>query len=250
MEPSFATLKANPGDVVHGVSTLFSVQDAVNLNQQEAVGRAYNLELHKVLLYDGITEIDVEVYVPMKPIAVDFPEGECSERYRDILVVGAKESNLDSVWISKLEQLSTYSPSAETLSLRLQLPPISSLPVMTITELALHNGSNVEDYPTYVSSCGLIFNFSEFFPTSRGRDVTFRNTLQFRGINLDSNDDGGKSPFPRLSQLESGPLQYALQYRDRYIHKAGPPIAALKEFWEEQEVSLEGIFYGNILSKC
>jgi hypothetical protein len=248
VEPSFATTKVNPDDLIHGVSTLFTIKDAVSLNSQEAVGSAYNLEVHKVLLYDGVTELDVEVYVPAKPLPLEFPEGECSTRYRDILVTGAKEAGLDEAWIQKLESLPVYTPSTETLAKRQLVPPVSSLPRMTIAELAQHNGSS-EAHPHYISSCGYIFRYKDFFTIYHGRDITFRNCLQRRGINLDSNDDGGKSPFPRLSRLEPEVLEYALQYRDRFIHKAGIPIAVLAEFWQEQDASLEGVYSGNILSK-
>lgn len=85
-----------------------------------------------------------------------------------------------------------------------------------------------------------------------GRDVTFRNVLHARGVNLDQNDDGGRSPFPKLSQLEPAALEYALQYRDRFMAKCvgGNPVAVLKEFFEEQdEKALDGIFNGNTLSR-
>ena len=32
---------------------------------------------------------------------------------------------------------------------------------------------------------------------------------------MDANDNGGQSPFPRLSQLEPDALEYAFCYRDR-----------------------------------
>ncbi|KAK3243932.1 hypothetical protein CYMTET_36832 [Cymbomonas tetramitiformis] len=248
VEPSFATMKRRAGGIVHGVTTLFSIEDAEKLNEQEGVGRAYNIEVCKVLLYDGKTEIDAEVYVATKPLPEDHPEGCCSVRYRDILVNGAKEVSLDSAWIEKLQQLPTYTPSEETLARRAALPPPSALPTMSIAELALHNGQTEEEYPVYSSSCGYIFQHKEFFKAFWGRDVTFRNVLQSRGVNLDSNDDGGKSPFPRLSQLEPSGLEYALQYRDRFIGKTGGPIAVLKEFWEEQEEGVAGIFSCNTLS--
>ena len=73
--------------------------------------------------------------------------------------------------------------------------------------------------------------------------------LHVRGINLDANDDGGKSPFPRLSQLTPAELEYALQNRDRLIHKCGSPVAVLREFWEEQDASLEGVYQSNTFSK-
>ena len=150
----------------------------------------------------------------------------------------------------QLEAQPTYTPSDDTLAKRAALPPPSALPAMTIAELALHNGKDAEKYPDRISSCGYIFQVKDFFNFA-GRDITFRNILQARGINMDTNDDGGKSPFPRLSQLEPSALEYALRYRDRYIHKAGDvgPVAVLKEFWEEQEAEAPGIFTSNTLSK-
>lgn len=86
---------------------VFSIEDAVKLNSQEGVGKAYNLAVCKVMLYDG-SELEVEVYVPTKPIPLDFPEGVCSKRYRDILVTGAQEANLEASWIEKLQGLQVY----------------------------------------------------------------------------------------------------------------------------------------------
>ena len=50
-----------------------------------------------------------------------------------------------------------------------------------------------------------------------------------------ANDDGGVSPFPQLVDLEPHVLEYCLQYRDRFIAKAGNPVAVLEEFWAEQK---------------
>jgi hypothetical protein len=192
----------------------------------------------------------VEIYLPRKPLELDHPEGCCSQRYRDILVKGAEEMALDPAWIDMLRSLSTYTPSAETLKLRAAVPSPSELPVMTIAELAKHNGQSL-DHPIYTSVCGYVFEHKEFFSCYHGRDITFRNVLHSRGINMEENDDGGKSPFPRLSQLEPSALEYPLRYRDRFIRKSAAkgPIAVLREFWEEQEKELEGVFSNNTLSK-
>ena len=171
IEPSFATTKLDPNGCIHGVSTLFSIEDAQSLNKQEGVGMSYNLEVCKVTLYDG-SELEVEVYVPTKPVPFDFPEGACSSRYRNILVTGAKEANLHPEWIEKLENLRVYTPSDETLARRTKLPPPSSLPVMTIAELALHNGKNAE-YPHYISSCGYIFKIKDMFDVYHGMKFSY-----------------------------------------------------------------------------
>ena len=63
---------------------------------------------------------------------------------------------------------------------------------MTVEQLARHNGES-EEHPIYTSVCGYIFQHKEVFRAYHGRDVTFRNVLHARGINMDANDDGGKS---------------------------------------------------------
>ena len=167
VEPSFASLKRNPSASVHGVATLFTVQDAEKLNNMEPP----NIQWSKALLYDGHTELDVEIYLSRKELPLDHPEGACSgefrdaqytlrpvahdalsrwcadstsaprtERYRDILVKGAEEMLLDMSWIDKLRALPVYAPSAETLALRAAVPSSGNLPAMTVQELAEHDG--------------------------------------------------------------------------------------------------------------
>lgn len=243
VEPSFATLRRDPEGVVHGTCCLIAAEDAAGLDQQE---RGYNIEKCAVRLYDddtgivGSEELTAEVYAPKGLEPEGHPQGPCSIRYRDIMVQGATEVRLDPAWIAKLKELPVYMPSAETLAAREELPiytPLASLPQMTIAELALHNGSSEDTHPVYTSSCGYVFEQKPMFRSHWGRDITFRNLLQRRGINMDTNDDGGQSPFPVLAELaqhEPEALEYALQYRDRINSKAGAPLAVLKEFWEDQ----------------
>merc|ERR1712167_337876 len=113
---------------------------------------------------------------------------------------GAQENDLDPKWISKLEALRVYQPSADTLRARQALPSPGALPAMTIAELALHNGKSA-DHPAMVSVCGYIFRPRPLFRSFLGRDVTFRNAIHRRGVSTDKHDDGGKSPFPRLSKM-------------------------------------------------
>ena len=194
VEPAFATMKRDPAGVVHGVSTLFSRVDADKLDRQEG---GYAIEVVPATIYGTREELAVEVYVPRTPLPLDFPEGCCSERYRAILVRGAIENELDVSWINKLQALPTYTPSAETLALRAALPPPSALPQMSIAELRAHDGE-AEGKECRTSACGYVFAHVPVFRSYRGRDVTMRNVLHVRGINLDATDDGGVS-FPRLS---------------------------------------------------
>ena len=246
VEPAFATLKRDPEGEVHGVSCLLCRTDADSLDRQEG---AYGIEVCRARVYDddASESLDVEVYVPGRPLPRDHPEGCCSQRYKDLLVRGAVENDLDAAWIAKLRALPVYTPSQSTLSMRAALPAPSELPQMSIEQLRAHNGSGRD---CLVSACGFIFKHTPIFSSYRGRDVTFRNLLHLRGINIDANDDGGQSPFPNLAQLTSAELEYCLQNRDRLMHKSeGGPVAVLREFWEEQDYELKGIFSGNSLSR-
>ena len=245
VEPAFATLKRNPEGEVHGLSCLLCREDADSLDRQEG---PYAVEVCRAHVYDDPFEsLGVEVYVPRRPLPLDHPEGCCSRRYRDLLVRGAVENNLDASWIAKLKALQVYTPGPQTLAMRAALPSPSGLPRMTIEELRAHNGSGQD---CLVSSCGFIFKHTPIFSSYRGRDVTFRNLLHVRGINIDANDDGGVSPFPRLSQLTPAELEYCFQNRDRHMHKSeGGPVAVLREFWEEQDFELVGVYSGNSFSR-
>ena len=84
VEPCFSTMKVNDEGEVHGVSTLFSIEDAEKLDKQE---QGYNIKVFSVKLYPGETvegsdSIDVEVYVPKQPLDAKHPAGVCSARYR------------------------------------------------------------------------------------------------------------------------------------------------------------------------
>ena len=266
VEPAFATLIPNPSGSVHGVSTLFSVADAAELDKQEGGGSYYTSVTSLARVYDDDDRdgtagemMAVEIYTSKKPQPLGSPQGPTSERYRDILVMGARESNLDPAWIDMLVNLPTYTPSGETLAKRRAVPHPHDLPAWSIAELKRHDGGqndagaaaaaaaptasahagaekgSGDELSIHFSSCGFIFKHKPIFPVYRGRDVTFRNCLQRRGINLDVNDDGGVSPFPQLVDLEPHVLEYCLQYRDRFIAKAGNPVAVLEEFWAEQK---------------
>ena len=205
--------------------------------------------------------MSVQIYVSKKALPLGSPQGPTSERYRDILVAGARENSLDPSWIEKLANLPTYQPSADTLARRRAVPHPHNLPKWSIAELRRHDGSDASSasgaggaeaggkttesgLDIHFSSCGFIFKHKPIFAVFRGRDITFRNCLQRRGINLDANDDGGVSPFPKLVDLEPHVLEYCLQYRDRFIAKAGEPVAALEEFWDEQEGMDDGRLVG------
>ena len=93
----------------------------MSLDAQEGVVKGrdtgpYLVEVVPATVYgdDGAT-VPSEVYVSRRPLALDHPEGRCSERYRRILERGARECGLEPSWIRKLEELAVYEPSEETL---------------------------------------------------------------------------------------------------------------------------------------
>merc|ERR1711879_715816 len=131
LEPSFGTLRREPGAITHGTCLLLPLEDARKLDRQEG---PYLVETHKAQIYagdenvDGKAFIDAEVYAPARAEPEGHPQGPCSKRYRNILANAAKSMKLADDWINKLENLETYTPSDETLARRKQLPIFDLLP--------------------------------------------------------------------------------------------------------------------------
>ena len=46
------------------------------------------------------------------------------------------------------------------------------------------------EFPVHTSTCGFIFPHKEIFSAFHGRDVTFRNVLHSRGINMEEHRTG------------------------------------------------------------
>ena len=174
-------MKVNEKAEVHGVSTLFSIEDAEKLDKQEG---GYDIKVFSVRLYpgetlDGSDTIDVEVYVPKEPLDPEHPSGACSSRYRDVLVNGATSSKLSDDWLAKwvdgregvgvvspwhlhstihprphrLKALPVYQPSALTLAVRAAVPRPEAMREMALAELSEHDGKH-EGKDVFCSSLG------------------------------------------------------------------------------------------------
>jgi len=66
----------------------------------------------------------------------------------------------------------------------------------------------------------------------RGRDITGRQLMHYRGISLDKNDDGGKT-FPKLNELNEEEVEYLFHWLDHYLGFDNcKPVGLLKEFWK------------------
>ena len=239
VEPTFATLRKEPDSCVHGTCLLLPKEDCEKLDAQE---RSYAVEQHRFEIYgedeavEGEQFIIGEVYAPKNPEPEGNPQGACSKRYKNIMVNAARSVDLAFSWIEKLENLPFYVPNAETLEKRKELPiyePKSGLKEFTIVDLKRHDGSD-DNFPVLIGFAGYVFECRPFFRVYWGRDYTFRITLHYQGISMDTNDDGGKSPFPKLKDMDSELLEYVLQNRDRN-QKIGKVVGILKEFWDDQK---------------
>jgi len=228
IEPAYANIV--PGDAekdsVHGSVCRISKKDALVLDQQE---RSYKNVQVEVSCYDG-RKISSEVYVGKETAspAHIFP----SKRYLQLIISGAREVKLDPEYIEMLETLPTYTPPKAVLSKRYSVLLPKDLPSWTMSELSEHNGKNPEK-PDHLCICGYIIKGTSVFKSLLGRDCTFRKLLHYRGISIDLNDDGGKSPFPKLFELSEMEREYCLQTLDDFMSR-GVIVAVLKEFWEEQ----------------
>ena len=238
VEPTFATLRRDPESCVHGTCLLLPKEDCEKLDAQE---RSYAVEQHRFEIYredeavEGEHFIVGEVYAPKSSEPEGSPQGACSNRYKNIMVNAAKSVQLAPEWIEKLENLPFYVPTAETLEQRKELPiyePKSGLKEFTIAELKRHDGTD-DSLPVLIGFAGYVFESKPFFKIYWGRDYTFRITLHYRGISMDTNDDGGKNPFPKLKDMDAELLEYVLQNRDRN-QKIGKVVGVLKEFWDDQ----------------
>lgn len=174
-------------------------------------------------------------------------ERACSKRYLSILTSGAKDAGLNEAYIARLAARPTYTPDKATLERRLQLPEPTSLPAMTVAELEATKAPTQEEVAGgkalvgtmwYVSTTGYVIKLPKekvFFNKHRGRDITMRNSKQFRGISMDTDDDFGRPPFRVISHMPDEEAEYVRMWRDHYLDKCGIEgiVAYLSEFLEE-----------------
>mmetsp|Transcript_69641 Transcript_69641/g.131073 ORF Transcript_69641/g.131073 Transcript_69641/m.131073 type:complete len:337 (+) Transcript_69641:181-1191(+) len=249
VEPAFAD--AQPGrkeDEIHGVAVRLPLADYARLSKQEA---SYAEVEVVAAAYDGRT-LEVRMYTKPLPAQmkggappVDIP---CSQRYLNVLVSGGVEAGLDKDYIRRLSERPTYAPSPETLARRVaMLPPPETLPPFTVAELCegyadpprgSHDPSNVATGAVVRTAVlGYVLELPRpkiFFGSHRGRDVTARQSRQWRGISLDENDDLGAPPFPSLSAMPPDELEFVKHWLDHYLQNA-TVVGYLVEFREQLE---------------
>lgn len=253
VEPSFADAqRGGEADEIHGVVLALSQSDMENMDAQEGIRKVdpggkeptsgYAKAEVEVKTYDGRT-VKAWVYTGRAPKA----ERPCSNRYLSILVNGAKDAGLNEDYVAQLAARPTYQPDQATVDRRKELPRPESLPPMTVAELEATKAPTAEEVAGgkapagtlwYLSTTGYVIKLPKekvFFNKHRGRDITMRNSKQFRGISMDTDDDLGKPPFRVLAQMPEDEAEYVRMWRDHYIEKCGVDciVAYLSEFLEE-----------------
>jgi len=233
-EPAYASVKKMSGQEVHGVAFLMDEESLEELDRTE---RGYNKATVTLKAYDG-RDLEGFVYVPKEEKTEEYLP---SKRYLGVLCKGAKQAGLNSDYIEKLEKLPTYNykDHPEVLKARNDREKvIGSLKEITNNSLWEHKSDD-----PWVSCLGFVFRQNSAFGSHKGRDITTRMLMQYHGIPMDDNDDGGKPPYPIVKNLTDGELEYVTSWLDHY-HLGGikglmsqePELLGfLKEFREQQE---------------
>jgi gamma-glutamylcyclotransferase (GGCT)/AIG2-like uncharacterized protein YtfP len=155
-EPAFCTVLPQENSEVHGTLALISVEEARKLDQQE---QGYNISKLKIQTYEN-QEIEAEVYTPKDLNSIN--EGVPSQRYLNLVINGAIESNLKEKYIEKLKKNQYYVASDEIKEKRKKVPKFEEIKEFTIEELRKHNGEK-EGYPIMTCSMGYVFEYKPAF---------------------------------------------------------------------------------------
>ena len=220
------------GAEVHGVAFLTDDESVAELDKSEG---GYNKAMVTMRAYDG-RELEGFVYVPKTERREEFPP---SSRYLGVLCKGARQAGLKTEYIKKLESLPTYSShdNPEVMRARKERANImDNLREITIKELSSHK---FED--PWVCCLGFVMKQNSGLWRHRGRDITTRVLMQYHGIALDDNDDGGRPPYPLVSSLSPGELEYVTSWLDHYhigstgfLEEDSNIVGFLKEFRMQQ----------------
>ena len=207
VEPAYAGLKREVGSEVHGIAFCMGKESVEELDKTEAPkDGGYGKETVSLKTYDG-RELKAYTYIPntrspFHEVAMTTEEYLPSERYKGIMCKGAEKLGLSKSYLTMLNSLPTYSSATrpEVLQARAEREKArDGLKLITREELAEHK----TDSP-WISCLGFVVNkYNWFLGSHKGRDITSRVLMQFHGIPLDDNDDGGRPPYPLVSRLSA-----------------------------------------------
>ena len=218
---------------MHGVAFLMDEESLEELDRTE---QGYKKATVTLKAYDG-RDLEGFVYVPKVEKTEEYLP---SKRYLGVLCKGARQAGLNTEYIKRLETLPTYDykDHPEVLKAREKRASlVENLKEITNEELWSHK----TDDP-WVSCLGFVIRQNSAFVSHKGRDITSRVLMQYHGIPLDDNDDGGRPPYPLVRDLSPGELEYVTSWLDHY-HLGGIPglmsqdpdiVGFLKEFRIQQ----------------
>jgi len=179
---------------------------------------------------------------------------------------GARTAGLRDEYIARLEATPYHKPSKEILEFRATLPKPEDLPEISLDDLTsgVHSGE-----ASFIISCfGYVVRRPwEALLIPMNRDVTSWAICRHAGMETKSHDGGGKPPFPLVSAVTPGQLEFthqcldyillcgklkfqmkpeeiemALSEKESHLKPVGEIIGFLREFAEQQKKPVEEAF--------
>ena len=230
-EPAYAGLMPESGRQVHGVAFCMTKSSGDELDKTEA---GYDKKPVILEAYDG-RKLNGFVYMNKKPSETLHKP---SKRYLGVLVKGAKQAGLNPDYVDALSKTETWTAPDWVIDLRAKTRPKNGqgLKLVTKDELAQHKD--------WTSCLGFVVKpVKIWFPSHKGRDLTSRMLMQYHGIPMDDNDDGGNPPYPLVKDLSEDEVEYIHNWLDHYQAafskdegrgNLGEIIGFHKEFLEQQ----------------
>jgi len=225
VEPSFATaLRGRADDAIHGVALLLPRDAVQKLDRQEG---AYDKTPVIICAYDG-RELHGWMYTSGWDAVPDVP---CSKRYLALMIRGAREAGVRDDYVQELARRPHYTPDAQTLERRRALPIPDKLPSCTVQQLAATKGGS----RAYVSILGFVLETPRIsFQRHEARDITARQSRQWRGVSMDEDDDHGRMPMVEaVADMPADQVEFVWQWMDHYLHRGAECVAYLEEFREQ-----------------
>jgi len=218
-EPWFAnSVKGSESDEIHGIALCMTEESCKKMDGQEGVGGGgYQKIVVDLETYDG-RKIKSFMYFIEKG-----EEGNPSARYLNILVKGAKEAGLKEDYITQLANHPVFVPSEEQIANRSKIPDPSSLPKITIEELASFPKGDDTEGGAHTAIFGYVMHFAVGsgmkigFGAHKGRDITRRQLRHFHSQPLNEGDDMGQPPFKAKKDFTKEELDYVMTWFDFYF---------------------------------
>lgn len=243
VEPGWAAVRPAAADSeVHGSAFLIPQEEADGLDRQEG---GYNVVPCQFTSYNGEVVEDVGVYVPKK---ISNEVGTPSLRYMRLLRNGAQQGGLSPEWIQHLNSIPHYVTPTEVRAQTLQWiddfqkDPKRNNQLWSAESLALHDGSNVDQYPVHSSVMEFVIQLDPeqwVFASWKGHNITRRNLMQFRGKSIDKNDirydQPGYRPIPTLQDCSDEEKEFLMQNLDRLLHSGGIIVGKFEPYLQDQK---------------